>query len=229
MHKQLITLLIFLFVSTVSFSQKGDFYRIRADVSIKEKSTDGKSNLTMGQVYFDKLHKKIVYNIVFPEKEIWIFKDTLMYNIKNQKVEKKPLMPGFVDFSIFNLALGNKLKDYGLKNSMYVLKETVKEENMVITTWVPKKEFEKALGEIKISVVDNKLYGVVFFNHQKVMIGKQIFSNYIVIKGLEFPCEILNFSYLQNGGEIHQLTTFKNIKVNDWTEDTFYNYAVPRK
>jgi hypothetical protein len=120
------------------------------------------------------------------------------------------------------------LKDYGLKKSIYSVKSVVKEGNMVISTWQPQKGYDKVLGEVRISVVDNKLYGVVFYNPKKLIIGKQIFSNYMTIKSFEFPTEIINFSYLENGQEIHQITTYKNIKVNNWDEDT-YNYTVPRK
>ena len=212
----------------VSVAQKEAYYRVRADFSIKEKSTDGKSSLTMGEVFFDKMKKKIIYTIRFPEKENWIFQDSLMFKIQNDKVEKKPLIPGYIDFSIFNLALNNNLKDFGLKKSIYSVKSVVKEGNMVISTWVPQKQYEKTFGEVKISVVDNKLYGVVFYNAKKVIIGKQIFTKYITIRSFEFPTEIINFSFLESGQEIHQITTYKNIKVNNWDEDT-YNYSVPRK
>lgn len=209
-------------------AQKEAYYRVRADFSIKEKSTDGRSSLTMGQVFFDRMNKKIVYKILFPEKETWLFQDTLMYKILDDTIEKKSLLPGYVDFSIFNLALNNNLKDYGLKKTIYSVKSVVKEENMVISTWIPQKEYEKTLGEVKMSVVDNKLYGVVFYNPKKMMIGKQIFNNYIKIRSFEFPTEILNFSYLENGQEIHQMTTYKNIKVNNWDEAT-YSFTLPGK
>ncbi len=209
-------------------AQKEAYYRVRADFSIKEKSSDGRSSLTMGQVFFDRTKSKIVYKIRFPEKEMWIFQDTSMYKIQNGKVQKSPLVAGFIDFSIFNLSLNNNLKDYGLKKSVYTVKDVVKEDNMVISTWIPKKEYAKILGEVKISVVDNKLYGVVFYNAQKVMIGKQLFSDYVTIGSFAFPGEIVNFSYNPNGQEIHQITTYKNIKINNWDEDT-YNYTIPHK
>jgi hypothetical protein len=220
--------LLFLALSLSLFGQKEVYYRIRADFSIKEKSTDGKSNLTMGQVFYDKLKKKIVYNVRFPEKEVWLFADTNMYTVRGSDIKKKPLIPGYIDFSIFNLALNNNLKDYGLKKTMYSLKGVVKEGNMVISSWMPQKEYAKVLGEVKISVVNNKLNGVIIYNPKKVMIGKQLFSDYVTINGFDFPTEIINFSYLENGQEIHQITTYKNIKVNDWDEESFYSFSVPR-
>ncbi len=225
--QQLIFAIIIL-LPAITAAQKEAYYRVRADFSIKEKSTDGKSSLTMGEVFFDRMKNKIIYNIRFPEKETWLFQDTLMYRVTKDKIEKSPLVPGFVDFSIFNLSLNNNLKDYGLKKSVYKVKSVVKEDNMVISTWSPLAEYENTLGDIKISVVDNKLYGVVFYNVKKRMIGKQIFSNYITIGSFAFPTEIINFSYKEDGQEIHQLTTYKNIKVNNWDED-LYNYTVPRR
>ncbi len=207
-------------------AQKEAYYRVRADFSIKEKSSDGRSSLTMGEVFYDRMLKKIVYNVKFPEKETWLFQDTLMYKIQNDVVDKSPLMPGYIDFSIFNLSLANNLRDYGLKKSVYSVKSVVKEGDMVISIWAPKQEFEKLLGEVKISVVDNKLYGVIFYNPQKRMIGKQIFTNYITLQSFEFPGEIISFSYPENGIEIQQVTTYKNIKVNNWDEK-MYNYSIP--
>lgn len=222
-----ILFMIFFIIPLLSSGQKDAYYRIRADFSVKEKSSDGKSGLTMGQVYYDKARKKIVYNVRFPEKEVWLFTDTVMYKILDNVPEKKPLIPGYIDFSIFNLALNNNLKDYGLKNSMYELKNVIKEEDMVISLWVPKKEYAKLIGDVKISVKENRLYGVIIYDAAKRMIGKQIFTEYVKIGGFEFPSEIVNFSFLENGQEIHQLTTYKNIKVNNWDENSFYNYIVP--
>jgi len=220
-------LIVIVLQQHILVAQKDVFYRIRADFSIKEKGTDGKSSLTMGQVFYDKLKKKIVYNIRFPEKEVWLFKDSLMYKIIGQKVEKKPLIPGYIEFSIFNLALNNNLKDYGLKNTMFSLKEVSKDGEMIISTWEPKKEMNNILGEIKISIVKNRLNGVIFYDPKKKIIGKQLFSNYVMIKGFEFPTEIVHFAYLENGNEIHQMTTFKEIRINDWDEAAFYDLSVP--
>ncbi len=226
--KRILVLLVLLGLFQVpSMAQRDAYYRIRADFSVKEKHTDGKSSLTMGQVYYDKARKKIVYNVKFPDKEVWLFHDTVMYRIKDNVPEKKAVIPGYIDFSVFNLALNNNLKDYGLKNSMYELKNVSRDEDMVISLWSPKKEYAKLIGDIKISVKDNRLYGVLIYDAAKKMIGKQIFTEYVKIGGFEFPAEIVNFSYTTEGQEIHQITTYKNVKVNNWDENTFYNYPVP--
>jgi len=152
-----------------------------------------------------------------------------MYKIVGKDVSRNPLIPGFIDFSIFNLALNNNLKNYGLQKSVYTMKKVEKDEDLVISTWEPKKEVEKNIGILKIAVGENKLSGIIFYDPQNKMIGKQLFSEYATIGGFEFPTEIMNYSFRTDGSEIHQLTTYKNIKVNNWDENTYYNYPVPGK
>lgn len=227
--KNLFLLCFFIFsYAQLTLGQQDTYYRIKADFTVKEIHTDGTNSITMGQVYYDKSKKKIVYNVLFPEKEVWLFQDSLMYIIKNDVIEKKPLVPGYINFSVFNLALNNSLKDYGLKNNMiFELKDVVKDEDMVISFWKPRNEFARLLGDVKVSVKNNRLFGVLIYDKDQRLIGKQVFLEYIKIGALEFPADIISYTYHENGGENKQLTTYKNIKVNNWDEDLFYNYAIP--
>ena len=229
MRNFIILLLLVSIVPVKIRAQQMPYYRMSADFTIKEKNTDGRSSLTMGRVYYDSFYKKIVYSIRFPEKETWLFYDTSMYKIAGKDMTSYHVMPGFVDFSIFNLALNNNLKNYGLQKSVYTMKKVEKDEDLVISTWVPRKEVEKKLGILKIAVGENKLNGIIFYDPKNKIIGKQLFTNYANLGGFEFPTEIMNYSYRDDGSEIHQLTTYKNIKVNNWDENSFYNYPVPGK
>lgn len=226
MKRHLLFNLLLLLIPLFSMGQKDIYYRVRAEFSVKEKSSDGRSSLTMGKVYYDKARQRIVYDVLFPEKEIWLFTDSVMYTIKDDIAKKQPIVKGYIDFSIFNLSLNNNLKDYGLKNSIYELNKVEKDEDMVISEWTPKKEYAKIIGDVKVSIRGNQLYGVLVYDVNKKLIGKQIFSDYIKIGGFEFPGEIINFTYLENGEEITQITNYKNVKINNWDEDYFYNYNV---
>lgn len=218
-------LLLFI-IPLFSIGQTDIYYRVRAEFSVKEKSSDGRSSLTMGKVYYDKARKRIVYDVLFPEKEMWLFTDSVMYTIKDGITKKQPIVPGYIDFSIFNLSLNNNLKDYGLKNSIYELEKVTRDEDMVISVWTPKKEYAEIIGNVKVSIRGNQLYGVLVYDAAKKQIGKQVFSDYIKIGGFEFPGEIINFTYLENGEEITQITNYKHVKINNWDEDYFYNYNV---
>ncbi|MDY0103633.1 MAG: hypothetical protein RBS07_11920 [Lentimicrobium sp.] len=226
MKRNLLLSLLLLLFPLLSMAQKDIYYRVRAEFSVKEKSSDGRSSLTMGRVYYDKARKRIVYDVLFPEKEKWLFTDSVMYTIRDGITKKQPIVGGYIDFSIFNLSLNNNLKDYGLQNSIYELNKVVKDEDMVISIWTPKKEYANIIGDVKVSIRGNQLYGVLVYDAAKKLIGKQVFSDYIRIGGFEFPGEIINFTYLENGEEIKQITNYKNVKINNWDEDIFYNYNV---
>ena len=91
------------------------FYKLKADFSIKEKFFDGTSRLLMGKVYYDKTVKKIVYNITFPEPETWVIQDTSFYRLKAKKLVSKQKSFLIPNSSIFHFALTGQLADWTKK------------------------------------------------------------------------------------------------------------------
>jgi hypothetical protein len=212
--------LIFLIVVKVTFAQQ--FFRIKTDFSIKQKNADNTISLTIGTAYFDKLSKKLVYKITFPEKETWVFKDTTFYIFKNDKFFTKKKSILIPEFSIFNLALNNKLADYGLKDSPFKISNIEKEKDMIITTYKPSGKISKSMGDILISTVDKKLNGVIFYTAKKDISTKIFYKNYQNFAGLSFPTKVTQFTYAK--GENLQQTTYKNIVIDQLNEDNIYNF-----
>jgi len=215
-------ILFFFTISCYSFAQQ--FFRIKADFSIKQKNADNTTSLTIGTAYYDKLSKKLVYKIIFPEKETWVFKDTTFYIFKNDKFftkKKSILLP---EFTIFHLALNNKLLDYGLKDSPFKIDKIEKDKNMVITTYKPTGKIAKALGNVLLSTTDKKLNGVIFYSAKNEITSKIFYKNYKLFSGLSFPTKVTQFTY--NKGENLQQTTYKNLIIDQLNEDNIYNYNI---
>lgn len=202
------------------------FFRIKADFMIKVKSPTGQQQLTVGKVFYDKNIKQIVYEISFPEKEIWVQKDTILYKIVNSKVIGKQSIPTMIEFSIFNLALNENLVDYGLKKTKFKIKKVEKLEGNIISTWEPPTELKKLFGDVLLSNVNQQLNGIVFKNNAGEIISRQFFRNYIKVKGLSFPQEIIKENYI-NGQKAYELTTFSNILINDLSGENKYDYKIP--
>jgi len=205
------------------------FFRLQADFSIKENLIDGSSSLSMGTVYFDKTKYKVVYKLNFPEPSFSVLTDTAAYEIADGKVKNKIPVLGLVDFSIFNLAMSNQLSNYGLteKNTLYQLVDVNKQDSLIISTWRPtKKELKEAVGDVLISQKQKKLFGIIFLDKNNQPSSKQFFNNYKVFNGFSFPTEIVQINY-KNGKEFYKVTTFKNIKVNDLSQNTYYDYTIP--
>lgn len=206
-------------------SQGQEFYRIKTDFSIKEKTPDGKSQLIMGKAYYDKTARKIIYNITFPEKETIVVTDSFMIRIIDSKVIDKKRSQSTNEFSVFHLCLNGNLSNFGLKNSPYTIENIEKEEDMVITTWMPPVNYRHLLGKALLSQKEKKLFGLVLFNPKDIVVGKQFFKKYINVNGLEFPSEVIQITYVDKQ-EFYKITTFKNITVDDIHEDNIYNYPV---
>ena len=219
-------LIILLLLSKSTLGQQ--FFRMKADFSIKETLKDGKSSLTMGTVYFDKTSKLIVYEEKFPEKKTFVVTDTVVYEVSNNVIISKNRVVGSVQFSIFNLSVSSKLSNYGLDgNPFFKLTDVSKEDSMIISTWQPSTEKMKSLtGDVLISTVHKKLFGLVFYNNKGIILSKQFFEEYKNFGGFEFPGQITQINYIDDK-EYYKITTYKNVVVNDMNENSIYNFTLP--
>jgi hypothetical protein len=232
MNKLIITFYI-LYCSILS-SNAQEFYRFKAETSIKDKLSDGSFRLTMGKVYYDKLYKKIVYKLNFPKNETIVVQDTTMYIINTKNViettNKTILIP---EFTAFHLALTGKLSDYGLKpklneKSVYKIGKIEKKENGVLTTWVPSEEnYKKVFGNIEMLNINKRLDAMLFYNSKGKLVSRQFFKKYVNVKGVEFPTEVTMISYGEKGEKNIQLTTYKNVVIDQNNEDEIYRYKLP--
>lgn len=203
------------------------FFRIEGDFTIKEK-IENKSQLIIGKFYYDKNIDKIVYNIRFPEPQIYVFKDTLLYQFVSDTLYKISSVPNVNKFTIFYLSLNNSINNYGLEKSIYKLESIEKENDMIISTWVPRKKFNRQLGKIMLSTKNNKLLGIVFFNKDDKIVAKQFFEDYQNFKGLDFPTKIIKIVYV-NEKPYYHVTTFENIQINNIKSNFYYDYPIPIK
>jgi hypothetical protein len=199
---------------------------MRADFSIKEKFNDGKMSLTMGTVYYDRTHKKLVYDIKFPEKETWVIVDTVFFKIRNNAVVLRQFIPMLPSATMFESALANNLDNFGLENSFYKLEKVEKDADLVISTWMPDKRLAELMGKIVMSKKNNQLYGIAFYTIQNELLKKQIFKDYLKASGISFPKEITEILY-KIGGEEMKITTFKNLVVNEMKNESTYNFVIP--
>lgn len=205
--------------------------RFKADFSIKEKKSDGKSQLTMGKVYYNERNNKMVYQIKFPEKAIWVVDDKNLYLIIDAHLVKKEKNNNLLGNSILTLFLTNNLTDFGLSDSPYKISKTEKKDSTDVITWIPKKNNTNELyGKIILSSLQNKLLELLTYNSKNELESKSIFNNYSIINGHYFPNEIINITYQDNkGAEDYQLTSYSHVSVNSIGEDDIYNYEIPKK
>lgn len=223
--------LIFLTVillTCFSKTSSGQYYfRIECDISIKNKVEGGEGTLILGRLYYDKSLQKMVYDIRFPEREVWVVQDTTIYFIRGGNIERSRGIEQYSQSTVFHKILEGQLNNYGLQGTIFDIGEVEREGEMVITTWVPKTA-RHILGNILTSTVGGSLFGVVFQNPAGEIIGRQLFRNYQVVRGLSIPSEIVQV-YYREGREEYQVYSMSNIIINNPGNENLYNYPVSGK
>jgi hypothetical protein len=225
-----IFILIFILTNSL-FAQKN--YRVKADISIKDKLSNGKLRLTVGKVYYDKIYGKIVYQLRFPRKETLVVQDTSIFQIdENGKFLGSKGTPMLPEFTIFHMALTNRLSDYGLNDgtNFYKVSKVEKEEDAIITTWMPSDpSLNKYLGKIMMKNVKKRLEVILFYGPKGDLLSKQFFQDYTNVKGIEFPRSVtqLSYSVKDKNKENIQQTTYQNIVIDEAEQDEIYRYKIP--
>jgi len=216
----LLPMIWFLLFAKPNYGQT--FFRIEADVTMKTKPTGEKGQLIMGRVYYDRTHLKMVYDIRFPEHEIWVIQDTMAYTFRNDQLYRTDPLNPFIESTVFHKCLEGKLNDFGLRGSIYKPSSVEKHDDLVITTWLPPKNFIFK-GKILTSSKNNQLYGVVVLNEEGELLSQQIFKEYKVVSGLKVPTEMIQVLKV-DGNELYQTITLSNILINNLSNENFYNH-----
>ena len=223
---------IYLFISIIMLpiiSYGQHFYRVEADFTIKEKLNDSLSQLTIGRAYYDQKKENLLYQVSFPEPQIWFLNDSNFYRIENKgdSVSRQTISPLTVQASVFNMVLSDQLGTFGLSDSMYQKVSTVNQGGMVITTLEPLEVFKPYLGRVLISRKGKLVQGVILMDTAGEIASKQFYRNYDLSGGLPFPREIIQLSY-QFGKQVStRITTFENIQFNAEDTHQLYHYQLP--
>lgn len=211
---------IFLFLTTELSGQ--EYFRIKADFIVKISNSNGTKNLTKGTVFYDKKIKQLIYNINFPQNEQWISKDTSLYKLRDGKIYERRTIPYINEFTVFHLSLNSDLNDFGLKNSVYKVSKVEKKGDLVLSYWKIPAQVSKIMDHVIIARKGNRLESVIFVGDQQKILSKQFYRNYEKINAFEFPKQIIQILFDKTAGENYQVTEFKNIVVNDLTDNTSY-------
>lgn len=221
-HSIIIALCILPFLSNGQY-----FFRVNGDFTIKESFFDGSTNLIMGQFYYDINQRTLLYHINFPSDQSWLLNDSLIYKVEKDSIISKTAIPNLIEYNFFGLILSNKLHNYGLDKSFYSIKEIEEDQGATISTWQATDEnIQKKSGDIIMMHKDNLLQGAIFKNTENKINSKQHFSNYQNLNGLQFPKEIIQYFYNNEGQEGIKLSTFTKIVLNNTTDETYFNFDV---
>ncbi len=200
-----------------------EYYRLRADFTIKTKIHDTINRLITGKVFYDKYTGKTVYDIHFPKPGIQVIKDTIIYLFSSDSsLISQNVIPDISEYTIFHLGLNGQLRHYGLQHSQYQLINTQKQAGKTITIW--RHQSGKG-GKIALASQHQQLQAAVFLNAKDQWIEKHFFESYQTISGISFPAKITRIKKGEDTNN-YQITTYKNITLNDKNFDNMYDYPL---
>ena len=226
MNRVFVVLLGIFFLCAGMESTAQQAYRLKADFMMKVKRADSTFNLSKGKVYYDRNIRKLTFDVAFPEKEIYVSKDTILYTFVCDTLKQQTTSPIIPEHSYFNFILNDKFNSYGLEESSFSVGNIERNKDLVITTWNPPEAMQHVIGKILIGTKNKRLYSVIIQNTNFEIINRQIFKNYVHIKGTDIPSEVLNVTYLDSGGKLYQIISLSNIVLNEDSESKLYNYPV---
>ncbi|MFY0685929.1 MAG: hypothetical protein JXQ90_02125 [Cyclobacteriaceae bacterium] len=194
--------------------------RIEAEYSIKEVASDGKKGLTLGKVFYDINKSELAHNIRFPEKELLVFRDTLIYSLKHDSIRSVGSPIQMMDFSIYHLILSNNISDFGLGQVGYRMTKVEEEGDKIVTEWrhelIPD-------ASVVITKLEGLIDAIIFYDKDYNILAKQFYKEYQKVGRYVFPHKIYETVY---AGEVERkkITEHKNVKIDDFEdEEEFYN------
>lgn len=203
----------------ISAQSLGD--RVEAEYSIKEIGYDGKQSLVVGKVFFDGRNKTLTHTQSFPSENLFTFRDSTILLVSDDSVVMGSSSALSIELSIYNLILENRVSDLGLREKGFKLINVENEGDKVVSQWVYPGKVD--FGTIMTIHKAGYLEGLVFYDQVGNALLKQYFKDYQKIGTVFFPSKIYESTFTPQG-ENRKITTHRNIKVNDYSdEDNFYS------
>ncbi|MBM3410580.1 MAG: hypothetical protein FJY18_02985 [Bacteroidetes bacterium] len=215
-------LVIYTFAATSSPILGQQAYRIKAECTVKSKTVGShEAGLIMGTVYYDVRIGRLIFDVKFPEKETWVFVDSVQWTIRNDtliSIKPSSLKP---KLSVLHLSLNQQLGGFGLEQSGYTMTSVKTEQGLVISNWSPPAAARKKMGTIALASQERQLKSVIFYHPNGKILRKQFFRKYQKISNVSLPTEVIDEIYNQDK-KLFQSTEYKNTVINDQAPDFHY-------
>lgn len=202
------------------------YFRMSADFTVKVKRSDGSMNLTKGVVYYDKNIQDLIYRVSFPREENWVVRDTSIMKFRNDTLIDRQGIPSINEFTVFHLTLNAGLKDFGLQQSRFKVSKVERRDGMVLSYWKIPKQISEQISHVVVAKKENRLESVIIMGPDSRVISRQFYREYHTDGAFEFPKQIVQILYDEEGNETYQVTEFDQIRVNDLDHEELYRFTL---
>ena len=218
-------MLLFLFVLGSNNLNAQDFFRFRADFTLKEISSLNDSlerRLIIGSVFYDKNLNKLTYNLTFPAPEQWIVADSFIYTLSEGAVTSKSPVAPITEHNIFRMLLEQTFSEFGMLKSGYQIQKVQRRDQDIYVTYKPPEQYQEVLGSLVLIKSKKKLRGAIYYEPDGNMMFRQQLMDYEIINGLPIPTRMTHI--VEKGQKnIKRILTFEQIRINETGQETLYD------
>jgi hypothetical protein len=121
--------------------------------------------------------------------------------------------------------MSGNLSNFGFENAGFEAASIDKENDLVITTWLPPDMIKEHISKVLVATKEKQLYSITLFDANNQVMNRQILKKYQWIDNIEVPHEILIATYTETG-TMYQIISLKNVKLNEEGNNEAYNYEL---
>jgi hypothetical protein len=216
---------IFMTVSSLSAFAGAPVERLTVDF-VRTVVTDADSERTEGTIYFD-VKGFTLAEVVSPVTQ-WM-KLSGNHTVIYYPVEKEAF--DIESNNAANLPFAQALiactqDDYGLGRAGFTLANTRLADDTLELTWAAPKELQKVMGNIVLTLADNKVTIIETFDAKKRLIGRTEYNDYADFDGHAFPQRIVARQY-QEKKTVIETIFYSNIRVNPEFPAAVREFSIP--
>jgi len=170
------------------------------------------SYVVIGTVEYDLSNDNTIYEVTFPNRRSWEFKDSTLFHYDSlYNLVKIDTIGTVNDYSIFKKILKDDLADFGLEEAGFSLVDVQKASRSVLMKWKPPIRM-KFIKEIISKKDDNNLTGLIVVDENGKEINKTFYQDYIYVKGIPVPTRVKSH-FRGDKEEIYKELQFRNVSI----------------
>jgi hypothetical protein len=126
----------------------------------------------------------------------------------------------------FQAFVGIVQEDFGLARLGFVLDKSENRGETLLTHWLPPKELQKQLSEIRLALVDDRLTSAETRDARGKPLVRTDYGGYVEHDGAWFPLSVASFEYGKSG-TTHEQVSYADPRFNLELPDSILNFELP--
>lgn len=183
-----------------------------------------------GNVYFKKQGGVLTTHLTKPFENVTIINadgEMKNYDFKENAVMISTSALTSSESSYFWYFLNGNYNDLGLQKTGFVIRDTKKEDGVLITNWVPKAGSQIPIQRVEMVHEKTLPIYMAFYGGREKLLGKMFFDNYQKVGNLSLPFKITEIAYKDKKDSTLVTKTYSDPKLNETVDVKYLEFKIP--